>query len=540
MISKRITSMLLAFILAAVSAVALASPAAAPTGSYWIESPETANPATESRSSEGSALDELRSRITISSWSDVEQYYPHARRVVLHTVPGLNWLQLFYDMRADGYLAVGFGLDGRVLDPDHREKTPVLTGQHMMLIDWETERLVALATIEVGEKEDEEIPAVPPVSAMQQEGIDLVNALRADVGTHALRANAPLCAAAQIRANEMARSGVFDHTRPNGSSCFSVFNAPSPVGENIAYCYGVMGNIPEQMQDMWFHSPGHYGNMINSAFQQMGIAYAQASNGAWYGVQLFSGSGLVTLNEAPEVPMLPDATPEPTPEPTLESTPEPTTEPTPEPTTEPSTAPSPVPTAPPSSGPSATAAPSASARPSASGAPSASARPSASAVPSASASSGTTQPEMQPAAGSGYTFIGSGSSRLLLGPQLSPDVVTDVQNVTRRIDCPPETQLTVLTRDGSEASAIAPAATGMQLELRSSTGVVLESAAVVVKGDVLGTGRMAITQLVAMARALTGVSPLDGPYLAAADWNGSGQLDMADLVREARLLTAQT
>lgn len=62
-----------------------------------------------------------------------------------------------------------------------------------------------------------------------------------------------------------------------------------------------------------------------------------------------------------------------------------------------------------------------------------------------------------------------------------------------------------------------------------------QTAQFVVMGDVTGSGQLNIVQLVAIAKAVTGGTALQGPYLAAGDWDGNGSLDIADLMREAEL-----
>lgn len=62
------------------------------------------------------------------------------------------------------------------------------------------------------------------------------------------------------------------------------------------------------------------------------------------------------------------------------------------------------------------------------------------------------------------------------------------------------------------------------------------TATVVVTGDVCGTGKMSLSQLVMLSQALGGRTELEGPYLAAGDHNGSGSIDLSDLVAEARML----
>ena len=61
-----------------------------------------------------------------------------------------------------------------------------------------------------------EQPAQTDVAAAKQDIIDRTNALRKENGVAALRVNDKLMQAAQVRADEMAASGVYSHTRPDG------------------------------------------------------------------------------------------------------------------------------------------------------------------------------------------------------------------------------------------------------------------------------------------------------------------------------------
>ena len=86
--------------------------------------------------------------------------------------------------------------------------------------------------------------------------------------------------------------------------------------------------------------------------------------------------------------------------------------------------------------------------------------------------------------------------------------------------------------------------TGCVLQLvKDSTGEVVDSATIIVRGDVLGdtntatVGTLAVNQLVRMAQDLNETRPLDGIFEMAGDFNGNGSIDIADLVAEAQLLS---
>ena len=64
------------------------------------------------------------------------------------------------------------------------------------------------------------------VATMKQDIIDRTNALRKENGVAVLRVNDKLMQAAQVRADEMAASGVYSHTRPDGRLNISVTDCP--------------------------------------------------------------------------------------------------------------------------------------------------------------------------------------------------------------------------------------------------------------------------------------------------------------------------
>ena len=86
-----------------------------------------------------------------------------------------------------------------------------------------------------------------------------------------------LCRAAQIRANETVK--LFSHTRPNGSSNFTVLDeldiARSSAGENIAAGNKAGAATFKQWREDGkdYSGQGHRRNMLGN-FTRVGIAYA--------------------------------------------------------------------------------------------------------------------------------------------------------------------------------------------------------------------------------------------------------------------------
>lgn len=135
----------------------------------------------------------------------------------------------------------------------------------------------------------QEEPDAPEESGGVQEAAEavasLVNAARRDAGLSELELDADLCAAAQARAQEIAQS--FSHTRPDGSSCFTILEefgiSYRAAGENIA-----MGQrTPEEVMDGWMNSSGHRANILNGTFTSIGVGYYVDGAGAAHWVQIF-------------------------------------------------------------------------------------------------------------------------------------------------------------------------------------------------------------------------------------------------------------
>ena len=140
------------------------------------------------------------------------------------------------------------------------------------------------------------VPAAD-VDAMKQDIVDRTNALRKESGIAALTTSDKLMQAAQVRADEMAASGAYSHTRPDGRKYVTVTDCQY-VGENI-HCLEEWAlkekSLPETVMWAWAASAGHLKNMTNSRYGSIGVGLAEGTdeNGAdcWYCVQLFMDAG---------------------------------------------------------------------------------------------------------------------------------------------------------------------------------------------------------------------------------------------------------
>lgn len=131
-------------------------------------------------------------------------------------------------------------------------------------------------------------------SAYANEVLRLVNIERANVGVAPLVLDEALCNAANMRAIEMDCTGVFGHKRPNGNSCFEVYDIcnvewQSACGENIAAGQAT----PEEVMNSWLGSAGHKANILSPEYTKMGLGYSNTGCGAGrysrYWAQEFAG-----------------------------------------------------------------------------------------------------------------------------------------------------------------------------------------------------------------------------------------------------------
>ncbi len=91
-----------------------------------------------------------------------------------------------------------------------------------------------------------------------------------------------LCIAASVRAVEMAYSGKFSHTRPNGGNIGNELGT-KVWGENIARGQKSADSVSRS----WRNSAGHYSNMISEKYTKIGVGHFEL-DGTHYWVQLFA------------------------------------------------------------------------------------------------------------------------------------------------------------------------------------------------------------------------------------------------------------
>ncbi len=129
--------------------------------------------------------------------------------------------------------------------------------------------------------------AVASAPSREEIILNIVNEERAKLGVAPLVLNTTMNEAAALRAQEI--TTLFSHTRPDGSSCFTVYSefniSYNTAGENIAAGNSKASDTAQQ----WIDSPLHYENMTDPDFTEMGIGYAYSSSSQYghYWVQIF-------------------------------------------------------------------------------------------------------------------------------------------------------------------------------------------------------------------------------------------------------------
>ena len=151
------------------------------------------------------------------------------------------------------------------------------------------------APVTSAEAKPVEQPAQTDVAAAKQDIVDRTNVLRRAKGIAALSVNDKLMQAAQVRADEMAASGVYSHTRPDGRKSNTVTDSKY-TGENIhsiseLYLEQQHKTLSEAVVELWSNSKAHADNMTSSRYGEIGVGLARGIDkdgfDCWYCVQVF-------------------------------------------------------------------------------------------------------------------------------------------------------------------------------------------------------------------------------------------------------------
>ena len=156
-----------------------------------------------------------------------------------------------------------------------------------------------IAPVKAGTSEPASQPEVTTpaddVADAKQDIVDRTNALRRAKGVAALRVNDKLMQAAQVRADEIAASGVYSHTRPDGRKSNTVTDSKY-TGENLhniseLYLEQQHKTLSEAVVELWSNSKAHADNMTSARYGEIGVGLARGIDkdgfDCWYCVQVF-------------------------------------------------------------------------------------------------------------------------------------------------------------------------------------------------------------------------------------------------------------
>lgn len=135
------------------------------------------------------------------------------------------------------------------------------------------------------------IPTATAINSLENEVIRLTNIERSKRGLPALKSNWQLSRCARYKSQDMINKNYFAHQSPTYGSPFDMIESfgirMASGGENIA-----MGQrTPKEVVTAWMNSPGHRGNILSTAFTEIGVGCAKSKNGTYYWTQMFIRPG---------------------------------------------------------------------------------------------------------------------------------------------------------------------------------------------------------------------------------------------------------
>lgn len=141
-------------------------------------------------------------------------------------------------------------------------------------------------TTATNNSQEEEIKQQEISNDLAKELFELTNKERVAAGLTELTYNFDLQDPADLRAAES--SIKFDHTRPNGDVCYSVFNVDYAVaGENLIQADKPIADA-ENLMKTWMESEGHRANILLPEFTSVAIGI-YTKDDVIYASQLFVG-----------------------------------------------------------------------------------------------------------------------------------------------------------------------------------------------------------------------------------------------------------
>jgi uncharacterized protein YkwD len=115
---------------------------------------------------------------------------------------------------------------------------------------------------------------------MERQIFDWTNQERAKVNAPPLTWDNRLAIAARLHSDEMAKQKNLTHQLPGEGKFTERLSLQgarfSAAAENVGY-----GDDAETLQSGWMHSPGHRANLLNPAYNQMGVGIVRSGDRLW-------------------------------------------------------------------------------------------------------------------------------------------------------------------------------------------------------------------------------------------------------------------
>lgn len=120
----------------------------------------------------------------------------------------------------------------------------------------------------------------PAAAATSGDFVASINSLRSSKGLGGLATNANLTSVAQSWSASMAAKGAISHSASLGSA---VSGNWTKVGENVGVGHDVAG-----LMKAFINSPGHYRNLVDPAFNSVGVGVTVGGDGRMYTAHVFA------------------------------------------------------------------------------------------------------------------------------------------------------------------------------------------------------------------------------------------------------------
>ncbi len=135
------------------------------------------------------------------------------------------------------------------------------------------------------------VPNIDDVKKLEAEVARLVNVERSKKGLPPLTLNWEVSRVARMKSQDFINKHYFDHQSPTYGSPFEMMKKfgirYTAAGENIAKGQAT----PQAVMTSWMNSPGHRGNILSSAYNQIGVGAAKDSKGNLHWTQMFIKAG---------------------------------------------------------------------------------------------------------------------------------------------------------------------------------------------------------------------------------------------------------